>query len=247
MWSVEQLTSSWVMALVSPIIFFACETGVTSAQAGQPWHSSILLGAVAGIFAAITLGLLRWLKRVTFLCHDRSALAYLGKCLEFQCKTLDLSQFANVPIYRDNQRRYQLNDKILTNNDPMDVIGFVVGSPRFLQHPPHDGEPGYYAYVVINWEMADNFRRWVKRGFGIQVSGIATEEGTLDTREPDNRHLVVAPFSQEGRRVVDICEGFRHSFRWQPYKRWGFTPDDLANRSRSWQSKILISIVRRFS
>ena len=160
---------------------------------------------------------------------------------------LDVSQFGNVPIYRDNQRRYQLNDKLFTNNDPMDIVGFVVGLPRFLKDPPHGGERGYYAYVVVNWNAADDFKRWVKRGFGIQVSGIATEGGVLDTHEPDNRHLVVTPFSQEGRRVVDICEGPLCSFRWQPYKRWGFTPDDLANRSRSWQSRILINTARLFN
>ena len=47
--------------------------------------------------------------------------------------------FANAPIYHDNQRFYQIRDDILTNNDPRDVLGFVVGKPKLPKPSCHRG------------------------------------------------------------------------------------------------------------
>ena len=235
----QTLTTFCFVPLASLNLVLACDAVSAAAQPGQPWYSSILIGAVAGVSVAITLGFLRWLNRVTLLHHDRSALAFLGRSLVFEGRELDMVYFGNVPIYRDNQRYYQVKSDVLTNNDPMDIVGFVVGSPRFLKDPPHNGPSGYYVYLVINWNYSDHFKRWVKMGCTIQLSGTSTAEGDVDTSRPDTRHLVISPFGTCGRRVIDICEGPRYSLRWQPYKKWGFTPDDLPYRALSWQSKLI--------
>ena len=156
--------------------------------------------------------------------------------------------FADVPIYPDNQRRYTLEGGLYTNNDPRDIIGFVVGQPRLLRNPPHNGESGHYVYAVINWEYGTQFKRWSKRGFAIQLSALSTPAGEVDQSNPDDRHLLISPFGADRTnesRILDICEGPFYSLKWQPYKKWGFKPHDLLNRSMSWQCKILTFGKRR--
>ena len=222
------------------IISVGCigETVSTSTSSSPSWYAAIIFGAAAGLMAVLTLGAGRWFIRHTFVKHDLSALAYLGS-------DENVTQFANAPLYPDNQRFYLVGSKLLVNNDPRDVLGFVVGKPRWLESPPNLAEPGYYAYVVINWEYSEDFKRWVKRGFGIQVSAPTTNEGEIDKSRPDNRHLVLTPFNIEDKRVIDICEGWlTSSLRWRPYAKFGFTSDDIDNRSMSWQTRTLILIWR---
>ena len=214
------------------------------------WNSSIIVGAVAGICAGITLAGLRWLIAVTLSHHDRSALIYLGTRQYFQRNQLDVKALGNVPIYPDNQRRYELHNELYTNNDPRDILGFVIDEPRFVKDPPHDGECGYYVYVVINWQYADQFKQWAKRGFVIQISGIGTANRELRQTQQDDRHLLISPFGRDRAnecKVWDICDGLLYSFRWQPYKKWGFAATDLGHRTRSWQSKLLINTGRTIS
>ena len=142
------------------------ETVSTSTSSSPSWYAAIIFGAAAGLMAVLTLGAGRWFIRHTFVKHDLSALAYLGS-------DEDVTQFANAPLYPDNQRFYLVGSKLLVNNDPRDVLGFVVGKPRWLESPPNLAEPGYYAYVVINWEYSEDFKRWVKRGrLAIDAPGI---------------------------------------------------------------------------
>ena len=210
--------------------------GASVNEASFPWVAAILAGAAAGIVAAVTRGAATWFGNSTVVKHDVSALVYLGADKEVE-------YFANAPIYHDNQRFYQVRDDILTNNDPRDVLGFVVGKPKCLESPPDEWETGYYAYVVVNWHHADEFKRCVNRGFTIQVSAPATPSGSVDTSRLDNRHLVLTPFSEERKRVVDVCDGPRYSFRWEPYRKLGFASDDLKYRSLSLQSRFLIRIL----
>ena len=217
-------------------------------QGDQSSVPSMFFGAVAGVFAGITLGVLRLLQGATFTHHDRSALLFLGSKEYFETPSLDVTAFADAPIYPDNQRRYELKNELYTNNDPRDIIGFVIGEPRLLKNPPHDGECGYYVYVVINWEYGTQFKRWSKRGFAIQLSALPNSDGAVDRRNQDNRHLLISPFGADRTnesRILDICEGPLYSLRWQPYKKWGFETHDLVNRSMSWQCKLLTFRKRR--
>ena len=214
-------------------------------EAGQPLCGSIIAGVAAGIFAGLTLAILRWLRAVTLTQHDRSALLYLGPREYFQDWQKDISDLANRPIYPDNQRRYELQNKLYTNNDPRDIIGFITGKPRFLENPPHSGKAGYYVYVVINWQYADQFKQWAKRGFAVQIADIPTSGGKPEDIPQDDLHLVISPSGRNPSNeseIYDICDGPGYSFQWQPYNKWGFNTDDLKNRTCSWQSKLLMKI-----
>ena len=231
-----------------PVIIWICEGTSAAAQGEQSWFTNLLFGAVAGLCAGIALGISRLLQASTFTHHDRSALLFLGTQDYFKINKLDVMAFADVPIYPDNQRRYTLEGGLYTNNDPRDIIGFVVGQPRLLRNPPHNGESGHYVYAVINWEYGTQFKRWSKRGFAIQLSALSTPAGEVDQSNPDDRHLLISPFGADRTnesRILDICEGPFYSLKWQPYKKWGFKPHDLLNRSMSWQCKILTFGKRR--
>ena len=233
-----------VPAGTSTVLATTCEAISTAFQTDQSWYSPIVTGVVAGIFAAVALGTLRWLRAITFTRHDRSALIYLGTSDYFEDREIDVKTLANYPIYPDNQRRYQLGNDLYTNNDPRDVVGFIVGEPRFLEHPPHDGKSGYYAYVVINWQYAEQFSQWAKRGFAIQLTVIPPNANDPKDIPQDDDHLLISPsvrdFSNKS-EIWDVCDGMWYSFKWQPYKKWGFTTPDLKNRSRSWQSTLLMN------
>ena len=202
-----------------------------------PWLAVILTGAAAGIVAAIMRGVTIWFWNNTIVKHDVSALVYLGT-------NKDVEHFANVPIYPDNQRFYQIRDDILTNNDPRDSLGFVVGKPQFLERPPHNWVAGYYAYIVVNWHYANEFKKWVNRGFALQISAPSTGTGNIDISRGDNRHLLLTPFSEEPKRVVHVCDGPLYSLRWEPYLELGFRSSDLKYRSLSCQSRLLIGILK---
>ena len=237
-----------VVAQAFPVAVQICGGISLASQAEQSWFPTILFGAVAGVFAGITLGTLRLLQRETLTHHDRSALLFLGSAEYFETNNLDVTAFAEAPIYPDNQRRYEVKDTLYTNNDPREIIGFVVGEPRLLRNPPHDGECGYYVYVVINWEYGTQFKRWSKRGFAIQLSALATSDGEVDRKSQDNRHLLISPFGADQTnesRILDICAGPLYSLHWQPYKKWGFEAHDLGNRSMSWQCNLLTFRKRR--
>ena len=225
--------------LTTVISVYGSESGAMVASSASDWHTPVLTGAVAGVVAALTLSVGRWVIKNTFIKHDLSALAYLGE-------DKDVEYLANAPIYPDSPRYYTIGSEIYANNDPRDILGFVVGQIRRLESPPHGAKPGYYAYVVINWESSEAFKKWVNRGFGIQVAAPYTENGDIDPRRSDNRHLVLAPFSEDDKRVVDICDGPRAHLRWHPYAKYGFEATDIDNRALSWQTKVLIRLGRQF-
>ena len=241
------LTLFGLTAGTTGLLLNTCKTASIINEASQPLAASIIVGATAGICAGLTLSALRWLRAVTLTQHDRSALIYLGPREYFQDRQINIIELANRPLYPDNQRRYELQNRLYTNNDPRDIIGFITGNPRFLENPPHNGKAGYYIYVVINWHYADQFKQWAKRGFAAQISNLSTSGGKPEDIPQDDLHLVISPSGRDPSNeseILDICDGPRYSFQWQPYNKWEFNTDDLKHRTCSWQSKFLIGIGR---
>ena len=196
------------------------------------------------VFAA-SFSLAKFVWQHIAIKHDFSALAYLGDAVSGNdadgMDTDDVAphpaDYANCPIYPDNPRYYQVEDTIFTDNNPMDVIGFVVGKPMWIEGPPDGGASGYYAELIVNWDRAEMFREWCHRGYGIQLA-MLTKNGKPDLSRSDNRFLAMSPFSEDGKRVVNTITKvweFR-TFRCRPYKKYGFRfADDLENRQLSWQ------------
>lgn len=210
------------------------------------WEGAIVIGLAFPLLFIIIFSLAKYVWQNVAIKHDVSALAYLGNygCQEqpVQPRCCDTSpyppHFANCPIYPDNQRYYQVRDKTLTNNNPHDIIGFVVGKPKWLNNPPPDGDRGYYAELIINWDQADHLREWVKRGYGIQLAHLVTD-GETELSNPDNRYLAISPFPdpEEERRMVDaIIKIYEcRTLRCRPYKRYCFSGEDIDKRQLSWQ------------
>ena len=222
------------------------------------WEGAIIIGFAFPILFVIIFSLAKYVWHHIVIAHDVSALAYLGNygCLEKpaarRCK--DSSpfppDFENCPIYPDNQRYYQVRDKTLTNNNPHDIVGFVVGKPKWLQDPPHQGDPGYYAELIILWDQTDNLRQWVKRGYAIQLANLLDDD-VADLSRLDSRYLAISPFPdpEDGKSIVDaITKTYEcRTFRCRPYKKYGFSGEEIDSRQLSWQVASIRWLAKKIS
>ncbi len=218
------------------------------------WTGTIIIAlAFPFVFAAL-FSFARYIWHHIAIKHDVSALAYLGNAGRLQKSTGRHAptstpyppHYAHCPIYPDTPRYYEVRDTTLTDNNPIDVIGFVVGKPKWLEVPPAGEDPGYYAELIINWDKADKLREWTRRGYGIQMASL-TDGNKTDLSRSDNRYLAISPFSEDGKRIVDAIIKFHEfrTFRCRPYKKHGFrTADDLGHRQLSWQVGVSRWIVR---
>ena len=210
------------------------------------WEGAIVIGFAFPILFVIISSLVKYVWHHIAIAHDVSALAYLGNygCLEKPARrrcddpTPFPPDFENCPIYPDNRRYYQVRDKTFTNNNPHDIVGFVVGKPKWIQNPLHGGDPGYYAELIILWHQADNLRQWVKRGYAIQLANLLNDD-EADLSRLDSRYLAIAPFSDpdDSKSIVDaITKTYEcRTFRCRPYKKYGFSGNEIDTRQLSWQ------------
>ena len=194
------------------------------------WLTALLVGVVTVIVATAlvkgTGAALRALWMATCTKHDASALAYLGR-------DKSASEFGSVAIFPDSPQYVAVEGQITPHSDPREVLGFVVGKPLWLERTKWSDNKGYYAFVMINWQVYEQFREWTKRGYGIQMVEFPSVSGV------DSRHLVLTPFSHEERGILHICEGPVRVLRWQPYEKLGFKPVRLDIYTLTWQVKVL--------
>ena len=199
----------------------------------------ILIGIIVVILATVivraTGAALKWIWMGVATKHDASALVYLGK-------DENSKQFEAAALFPDSPRYFTVKNDIIPYNDPRDVLGFVIGKVQWLKNTKWSrSEEGYYAYLIINWQMYEQLREWTSRGYGIQKVAPLDKDGKIDNRRVDDRHLVMTPFNDEGKYIVHICEGPVRIFRWQPYKKLGFENDRLDICTMTWQTRVMVN------
>ena len=139
---------------------------------------TILNIIIAGLIAIpVGYGLRRaWHKCCTE--YDRSMLIRLS---EEGDRNHHPVNFHYAPVITGTYPFGELRGQVESNLDSRNAIGFVIGRVKWLNDPGSMGrklrgqKPGYYAYCVIQWEHADEVRRYFRQGFSIRKIRIVTE------------------------------------------------------------------------
>ena len=178
--------------------------------------------------------------------YDRSMLIRLGS-------DDDSPGYAHAPIIVGRFPFSDLGGIVRSNLDIRDVVGFVVGKPRWLTSEdlkrlrivlnPECHKPGYYAYCVIQWEHANMVKRFADQWFHIRRTSY-----TGNNAEPQMRERIFVGFSTNATpdssdnlpMVAHIVTGLFASFRYQPYLRGGFRADEIKMRALAPQTKCII-------
>ena len=197
-----------------------------------------VLTILLGIVAAWVVG---WLRRKMFVEFDRSILVRIVPEGE------DIDSFANWPILVGPLPFATFSDKTVPNVQAKDVVGFVVGSPRYIDEPEKLNLPGwsagYFAYGIIHWEHFGEVRAFVKRGYSLQQAFLPNDEGE-PLQRPGSRFLRFVTESQEQQGVPDTIEGVWASVRFKPYAKLGFVSSDLDYRRLSLQLSLWFWLCR---
>ena len=213
-----------IFELLHNIILFLEERIADVLDPNSPVGTRVTATLITTIVITIvikpTSAMLREIWMAVATRHDASALAYLGT-------EKNVAEFANAALFPDSPRYSTVYDTVIPHNDPRDVIGFIIGRPRWLDQSKWIDQKGYYAYVLINWQMYEQLREWTRRGYGIQKVALLDEEGGIDSTRVDSRHMVVTPFNEENKYMYDICKGPSRVFRWHPYRKLGFESERL--------------------
>ena len=199
---------------------------------------TILNVIIAGSIAIpIGYGLRRtWHK--CFTEYDRSLLIRLSEEGDDDHHPVN---FHYAPVITGTYPFGELRGKVESNLDSRNVMGFVVGRVRWLDDPESMGrelrnqKPGYYAYCVIQWEHADEVRRYFKQGFSVRKIRIVTESNP--------RENAFIGFGTEGpceQAIIHSQGGLRASMCYQPYDKYGFMANDIRMRQLAPQTRILI-------
>lgn len=185
--------------------------------------------------------------------YDRSMLIRLGE-------SEDSPRYGNAPVILGRFPFSDLGGMVRSNLDVRDVIGFVIGEPKWMEKEdlkrlrivlhPDVHKPGYYAYCVVQWEYAERVKRLESLGFHIRRTYY---EGA--NAEPDMRERVFVGFGTDSRPDADgampvvahLDSGPLASFRYQPYLRGGFNATDIKMRAHSPQSRCLIWVKDLFT
>ena len=122
------------------------------------------------------------------------------------------------------------------------------GTPKYIEDPENSGlkgwEEGYYVYIVIHWYHYKEVKRLVDRGYYLQNTFLPDEEGKPQMK-PETRFLrfTTASFAQQ-QGVADITKGLWASFKYQPYKKYGFEATDVDYRQKTPQAQIGVWIAK---
>lgn len=178
--------------------------------------------------------------------YDRSMLIRLGT-------DEDSPDYAYAPVIVGRFPFSDLGGLVRSNLDVRDVIGFVVGKPKWMETDDlkrlrielnqEFHKPGYYAYCVVQWEHASIVKR-----FGDQWLHVRRTTYDGDRAEPDMRERIFIGFSTDATpdahnarpMVAHIDTGLLASFRYQPYLRGGFKAEDIKMRALAPQTRWLI-------
>ena len=207
----------------------------------------LLLRVVTTLVAFLAAFVIRrgWGKATTE--YDRSMLIRLGT-------DEDPLSYAHAPVIVGRFPFSDLGDMVRSNLDVRDVVGFVIGEPKWMEADDlkrlrivlnrEFHKPGYYAYCVVQWEHADSVKRLESRWFHIRRTSYDGEKAEPGMRE---RKFVgfgtnSTPDAETGGvpMIAHIDTGIFASFRYQPYLRGGFKAEDIKMRVLPPQTKGLI-------
>ena len=234
-WMLEQLALVWqvISAGWTALAGFLASDSARQVELG-------VLTVLLGIVAAWTLG---WLRRRMFIEFDRSILVRIAVN-----EGEDPASFANWPILIGPLPFASFDNQTVPNVQARDVVGFIVGSPRYIDDPDArrlpGWEPGYFAYGVIHWEHFGEVRALVHRGYYLQQAFLPNERGQ-PSQGPESRFLRFVTNAREQQGVADTIEGWRAPFRFQPYAKLELHPIDLPYRRLSLQLAVAFWICRR--
>ena len=182
--------------------------------------------------------------------YDRSMLIRIGT-------DEDSPDYAYAPVIVGQSPFTELAGRVESNLDTRNVIGFVVGKPRWMEMEDLRSlrivldkrfhKPGYYAYCVIQWEHAAFVKRLADQWFHIRRTRYEGPEVRAGMRErifigfgtdakPDDDNKCARPM------IAHIESGPMASFKYQPYLKGGFRAEDIAMRALAPQTKALIRI-----
>ena len=156
------------------------------------------------------------------------------------------SKFHLVPVIVGTYPFSELKGKVESNLDSRNVVGFVVGDVRWIDDPrqlgldPCKHPPGYYAYCVIQWEHANQVRRFYRQGFGIRKIRKATE-----TNPQENAFIGFGTDLPPGQEIVHWQSGLLASTRYQPYAKAGFQANDIKMRQLAPQTRAEVAPINR--
>ena len=234
----------WLLGQLSFILEFALAgwasvAGLFTSDSAKLVELRVLT-ILLGIVAAWTLG---WLRRKMFIEFDRSILVRMeipaGEKPE---------AYANWPILTGPLPFASFNNQTVPNVQARDVVGFIVGSPRYIDDPDSlalpGWKPGYFAYGIIHWEHFSEVRAFVNRGYYLQQAFLPNKEG-LPLQVPESRFLRFVTDSQEQQGVAETIEGWRASLRFQPYAKLDLPSTDLTYRRLSLQLAAGLWLCRR--
>ena len=213
------------------------------------WEALLRLGV---IFTSLILAFIarRWWAK-HFREYDRSMLIRLGTSRDF-------AGYANVPVIVGRFPFSDLGGLVRSNLDVRDVVGFMVGHPKYLDvktlgrmgvpPDPDYHTQGYYAYCVIQWEHIDMVKRFKNRCLYIRrtsYTGNNREPGMREDRfigfgtnpTPDEEDHSLA-------NIVHIHGGPLASFRCEPYLKGGFIGEDLEARVITCQAKTIRRLIK---
>ena len=165
----------------------------------------------------------------------------------------DAPKYEYAPVIVGRLPFSDLDGLVRSNLDIRDVIGFIVGKPKWMETDdlkrlrielnPEFHKPGYYAYCVIQWEHAAMVKRFADQWLHVRRT---TYDG--NRAEPNMRERIFIGFSTDATPdaydarpiVTHIDTGLLASFRYQPYLRGGFKAEDIKMRTLSPQTRWLI-------
>ena len=220
----------------------------TMETADSTFLSDIGLRVAATFLALIGAFIARRLWQKATKEYDRSMLIRLGTAK-------DSPGYANAPIIVGQFPFSELGGRVRSNLDSRNVIGFVVGEPKWLDIDALNSlgisldseshKPGYYAYCVIQWEHAATVKRFADQWFHIRRTsyyGNRAEEGMRERifigfgtdSKPDPGTTDTRPI------VAHIKDGLLASFQYQPYLKGGFRAADIKMRALAPQTRALI-------
>ena len=193
-----------------------------------------------GIVAAWIVG---WFRRKMFVEFDRSILVRIAIAEGEEAET-----YANWPILVGPLPFASFDNQTVPNVQVRDVVGFIVGIPRYIEEPEElnliGWEPGYFAYGIIHWEAFHEVRAFVKRGYYLQQAFLPNEE-SKPAKLTESRFLRFVTDSREQQGVADAIEGICASIRHKPYAKRGFESSDIIYRRLSLQLDLLFWLSRR--
>ena len=194
----------------------------------------IIAGAIA-----IPLGYIeRRIWQKCFTEFDRSMLIRLS---EQGDEAHHPNQFHYVPAIVGAYPFSDLRGEVESNLDTRNVVGFVIDKVRWIDDPrqlgldPCEYKPGYYAYCVIQWEHANQIKRYYRQGFGIRKIRIVRKSNPRE-----NAFIGFGTDTPEGQTIAHWQDGPLASFRYQPYDRAGFKANDIRMRQLAPQTRTLI-------